>query len=114
MATHTTGAEFKRFYADPVFWPGDAWHEDVTFLVDGKEAGDRDMSAVEDSAKISIDGGIVLGLPLERGDEPSVETHFKRWRKLQTTKTLVVEIGASKLEALLSAVKAAGGKVIAR
>lgn len=112
MATKTNGAEFKRFYSDSAFWPDGAWHEDVTFLVDGQQADDSvDMSAVADGAEVTIDGGIVLGAQPE-GREPSVETHFKRWRKLQTTKTLVVEVDAAKLEAVLQAIKAAGGKVV--
>lgn len=31
MTTKTTGAEIKRFYADPAFWPedgGDTYHDD--------------------------------------------------------------------------------------
>lgn len=38
MTTKTTGAEIKRFYADPEFWPedgGDTWHEEELITIDG-------------------------------------------------------------------------------
>jgi hypothetical protein len=112
MATKTTGAEFKRFYADVSFWPDGVWHEDVLFTVDGQIPGDDfDMSKVEDAAAVAIEGGIVMGPSLE-GKEPSVEAYFKRWRKLQTIKTLVVEVDDSKMDAVIAAIKAAGGKVV--
>lgn len=110
MTTNTNGAEFKRFYNDSTFWPDNAWHEDVGFYVDGELIGDDfDMNTVADTAKVGIDGGIVLGLP--KG-EPSVESYFKRWRKEQTLKTLVVEVDLAKLDDVLAAIKAAGGKVV--
>lgn len=112
MATKTTGAEFKRFYEDPAYWPDGVWHEDVLFTVDGEPAGDSyDMSKVPDGAQVTIEGGIVMGPPHD-GKEPSVETLFKRWRKAQTIKTLVVEVDVSKLDAVVAAIKAAGGKAV--
>jgi hypothetical protein len=122
MATKTTGAEFKRFYIDPKYWPPEAsqassednvWHEDATILVNGEETGPTtDLMAMPDSADVRIEGGIVLGPRWKNDDEPSFETYFKRWRKEQATKSFVVECDDSKLEAVLAAIKAAGGKVV--
>jgi len=38
MTVKTTGAEFKRFYADSEFWPEGASHEEEEILADGEEA----------------------------------------------------------------------------
>ena len=38
MTVKTTGAEFKRFYADSEFWPEGASHEGEEILADGEEA----------------------------------------------------------------------------
>jgi len=122
MATKTTGAEFKRFYTDANYWPPEAnhssaqdnvWHEDATIVVNGKETGPcDDLMNIPDSAEVRLEGGIVLGSRWQNDDEPSFETYFKRWRKEQTTKSFVVECDESKLEAVMAAVKAAGGKVL--
>ena len=114
MAVTTNGAEFKRFYSDKEFWPDDeghTWHEDVLFKVDGEPVPDDfDMSNVADTAKVSMEDGIVFS-PKFEGNEPSFETYFKRWRKQQTSTTLVVEVDLAKLDAVKAAIRAAGGKV---
>lgn len=122
MATKTTGAEFKRFYTDPKYWPSESsqssaadniWHEDATIIVNGEEIGPTtDLMTMPDAADVRIEGGIVLGSRWQNDDEPSFETYFKRWRKEQSTKSFLVECDESKLEAVLAAVKAAGGKVV--
>lgn len=115
MAVKVTGAEFKRFYNDDAWWPeadGGTWHEDVSFSVDGKEVSDGfDPSAVADSAQVSFDGGAVLGNPVG-GGTPTMDTYFKRWRKAQATRMLVIEVDVTKLDAVTAAVVAAGGKVV--
>jgi hypothetical protein len=112
MTTKTTGAEFKRFYADEIYWPkddGNTWHEEETVLVNG-EVHENDYETIPDDALVTIEGGIVFG-PKWDENEPSFELYFKRWRKQQTTTTLVVEIDRSKEEYLRMAIKAGGGKV---
>lgn len=116
MAVKTTGAEFKRFYTDPAFWPPEAashkdnvWHEDELISVDGEQREEGfDFDTIPDSAQVTVEGGVVFGLK----DEPSFETYFKRWRKLQSTSVLVVECDVTKLDAVKSAVRAAGGRVL--
>ncbi len=112
MSVKTNGAEFKRYYSDPIAWPDGAWHDDEIIIVDGKEADDHDidLTAVADRAAISIEGG---GLYDHPAGDISMETHFKRWRKAQTTEAIVIEFDKSRRDAIIAAVKAAGGKVVA-
>lgn len=110
MVAKTTGAEFKRFYQDPEFWPSDAFHEDVIFKVDGHMQEDGiDVQTLRDDSVVTIEGGIVLGV--FKDNEPSVEAYFKRWKKQQTLTSFLVECDVSKLDAVKAAIKAAGGRV---
>lgn len=112
MAITTSGAEFKRFYADPQIWPDDAWHEDVVFTVNGGDPDDDfNMTMVADTDVITMRGGIVMGGPYN-GKEPSIETLFRRWLKKQSTATVVIEFNASNREQVLAAIKAVGAKVL--
>lgn len=111
MPTKTNGAEFKRFYADEATWPEGTWHDDVLFTVNGQDPGDFDMANVADTDVITMEGGVVQGGPYD-GKEPSIESLFKRWLKLQNTVTLAIEFDASKQELVLAALKSAGAKVI--
>jgi len=55
--------------------------------------------------------GAALGLKWKK-NEPSFEGYIKGWRKQQTTKSFVVECDDTKFEAVKTAIKAAGGRVI--
>lgn len=73
MAIKTSGAELKRFYSDEVFWPenSDVYHDDETIFVDGRLLGpDDDIFEIPDSAKVTIDGGIVFGVSDQDGAMP--------------------------------------------
>ena len=106
MTVKTTGAEFKRFCNDPEFWPEGAWHEGDEILADGEEADILDE--IPGNAVVSITGGIVFGI---EGEEPSLESLFKAWRKKQTTTSFVVECKIVDKAEVIAAVIAAGGKV---
>lgn len=111
MTTKTTGAEWKKFYADPEFWPEDAYHEDEEFTLDGASCDEGiDVDMIDDVSVVTVSGGIVF-IKQSDTDRPTLENHFKRWRKKQSTVFLNIEVPKEKLEALLNAVKAAGGKV---
>ena len=115
MALNTTGAEFKRFYNDDVYWPqeGEAWHEDVELLVnDEKWNADAAYDTIPDQAKVKIVAGMMLGTKFD-GKDVTFETYFKRWRKQQSRATVLVECDASKLQAIKDAVKEAGGRLVA-
>lgn len=109
MATKTTGAEFKKFYEDDSVWPDGSFHEDTVILVDGVDAKDSDFSAISDTANVCIESGWVF-LP-DKDDGIALGTYFNRWRKRQSLQTILVEVDADKLDAVIAAVKAAGGKV---
>lgn len=116
MSTKTTGAELKRFYQDPTYWPqdnGNTWHDDETITVNGEVLDSAaDIDGIPDSAAVTLEGGIVFGPQWASDNEPSFESYFKKWRKLQKTKSFVVECDESIFEAVMVAVKAAGGKVL--
>lgn len=116
-----TGHEWNRFYNDETAWPSGAWHEDETIKVDGKTVGDDfDLADVRATAEVSLSGGIVYfdnPLVVDYFDQtqhsPSLEAHFKHWRKRQNITSIVVEVANEKAEAVRSAIEAAGGKVVA-
>lgn len=105
----TIGTEYKRFYDDDTAWPDGAWHDDELLLVNGDE-WTQGVNEIPDNAIVNLSGGVVLGLP--HGSEPSLELHFSRWRKRQTTTTILVECDLTKLDDVKAAVKAAGGRVL--
>ncbi|WP_432263317.1 hypothetical protein [Cupriavidus sp. TMH.W2] len=110
MTTKTTGAEFKRFYSDVSFWPEGAYHDDQVIKVDGEQSTEAtDLNAIADSATVLIEAGYVVLPSVEEGQ--SLESYFRRWRKQQTVRTLVVDVDASKLDVVIEAIKAAGGSV---
>ncbi len=111
MVTKTTGAEFKRFYSDQSFWPSDAYTEDEELMVNGHPFDQyADPTTIDDSALMTVAGGIVY---LKAGDTdgPSLEAYFKRWRKVQTTVFLSIEVSKDKVDAVVAAIEHAGGKV---
>lgn len=113
MAVKTTGAEFKRFYFDPEFWPEgeEYWHEDDTITFDGEVVDSIDTDALADDAKVTIEGGTVFGPKWEDGAGPSLDAYFRRWKKKQATVSFLVECNTEKAEAVKAAIRAAGGKV---
>lgn len=115
MTVKTTGVEIKRFYSDKVFWPddnGDTYHDSEEIFVDGTSLHiEKSIFDIPDSAVVRIRGGIVFG-PMWDSNEPSFEAYFKQWKKRQTTVTLVVECDVATKDAVVAAIKAAGGRVL--
>ena len=110
MSIKTTGAEFKRFYFDDAYWPDGTWHEDEDLDVDGAPIHeDLAIEDIPDTASVKVTGGVVMGLPDDSA--PSVETHFKKWRKAQNTTLFVVECAKDKEESVHAAIRAAGGRI---
>ena len=104
------GSEWNRFYADAEAWLDGAWHEGEEITIDGKAPPDDfDFSDIADDAMLTVAGGVVYLKGSEEG--PSLEVHFKRWRKRQTTSVLVVEVPHEAADAVRAAIAAAGGKV---
>ena len=107
----TTGAEFKAFYADKIAWPEDAWHEGETITVDGEVDDDYDfeIEQIADAAKVTIEGGIVFKND-QATDGPTMESHFRAWRKRQNTATLSVTVDKAKESQLRELLKEFGAK----
>ena len=110
MAVKTTGAEFKRFYADTNFWSDQTYHEDALIYVNGEEQTDVDEDSLTDGDVVTIEGGYVIESPF--GRDVSLESYFKKWLKTQSIRSFLVECDAAFLDAVKAAIKAAGGKVV--
>ena len=105
------GKEWNRFYSDAEAWPDGAWHEDEEITLDGKPIGDDfDLSTVPDAAVLTVANGAVYFRDTAAG--PSLEAHFKRWRKQQATIYFVVEAPREVVDGVRAAVAASGGKVL--
>ena len=115
MPVKTTGAEFKRFYQDDRYWPDalSTYHDDTLFHVNGEPLADgKAIDDAQGTDSISIEYGFVMNSPFHKaGAMPTLESYFRRWKKEQTTVSFVVECDRSSLEAVKSAVLAAGGKL---
>ena len=111
MTTKTTGAEWSAFYADNSAWPEGAWHEDQIVTVDGVEVDNSefDESKLSPTAKITVSGGVVF-LNSDAVDGPTLESHFKSWRKKQITVFMTVEVSRADAEKVQAAITNAGGK----
>jgi len=111
MAVKGTGAEFLAFYQDPEFWPKGAWHDDTLIWIDGEfyEGSEDYATVIQPTSKVRIEGGGVYDLP--NGREASFETHFKAWRKKQTTTTFVVSGPKGRADEMKALLKANGFKV---
>jgi hypothetical protein len=114
MAIETTGAEFKRFYDDTEVWgtenDGSVYCDDEVITVNGVDHTEGVYTEdVPDDARVTLTGGYIYGL----GDRPlSFELVFKRWKKGQETASMVVECDIGLLDAVVAAVKSAGGRVV--
>jgi hypothetical protein len=115
MTVKTNGAELKRFYADPSYWSngdGETWHEEEIITVNGVTTEDVAIEEIADDAIIQLSGGVVFSNQWDVDHAMSFETYFKRWRKEQTTATIIVEIAKDRLDVLTAAIDSAGGKIV--
>ena len=111
MTIKTNGAEWRRFYSDQAYWPEGAYHEDEEITIDGRIAnGDTNLESVSDSAAMTVAGGAVF-LKLGDDDGPSLELHFRRWRKAQSIVSISCEAPRDLADAVKAAIRAAGGTV---
>jgi len=121
MAVKCTGAEYKAFMASD--W-GEMFMDDFVISINGVDVDfqygglDEAEDAMQPSDKVVIKEGGVYE-PVQIHDSVcghdtyvrSLESHFKLWRKAQTTSFLSVECQNDKLEAVKTAIVAAGGKI---
>lgn len=118
MSIKLSGAEFKRFYSDRAIWGdegSDTYVDDDAYIIDGlpRSAEDEDFNPedIADAAVVEVTTGYLAHAP--KGIPDDYVAAIRKWLRQQKARSILVEIDASKLDALKAAIKAAGGKVIA-
>lgn len=103
------GAVWKEFYNAP--WGEDAYHDDSHIQINGQDINDADLDLgkdVKDTDEVTVHYGALFGVP---GHDDLAE-FLAAWLKKRTTATLVVEVPLDGREALVAAIRAAGGRVL--
>lgn len=111
MSTKTTGAEWKKFYADDSAWPDGWFHEDEIITINGIKDDDIDLKTIADDSVVVVSGGVVF-MGDYGNDGDSLEGHFKKWRKKQTHVFLTVEVHKDNVDKVRSGIESSGGKVL--
>lgn len=113
MAVKMSGAEWKAFYTDKVFWT-DVSHDEENITINGKSDVSETYLDLEDTDVVRVEGGTVYEHADDFCSEPicSLETYIKRWRKAQKQTTLTITIDRASEKALREVVKTLGGKVL--
>jgi hypothetical protein len=108
----TTGVEWKAFHDDESFWKEGYMLDDEVITVDGSAFDPyADITTIPDAAQVTVDGGYVYDQDADK-DLGSLESFFKKWRKLQVNVYLTVEVPKDRLDVVLDAIKTAGAKAI--
>lgn len=98
----TTGALWKEFYSDEAYWDG-YYHDDTLILFDGVEVEEYEDPLP--GSVVTIESGYVY-----KKDETysahdlSLETFFKRWKKKQTTRIIVVTVNKDNFDEVFEAI----------
>lgn len=107
----TTGAEWKAFMADNVFW-GDYCVEEELVMVNGVQVdvNEWDVKDADDNATIIVEDGYVYD---QNDPDKSSElaAWFRKWKRQQSCEVIAIEVPKDKKAAVLAAVKAAGARV---
>lgn len=124
MSVKLSGAEFKSFYADPGIWApeGQVYHDDLLLRVDGEvfigemntgKCIDGEVADIPDDALVAVECGIIYW-PGEDGREERQEFKavLRRWMKKQSQVKLLVQATRENRDAVESAIRAAGGRVV--
>ena len=86
----TTGALWKEFYNDEAFWEG-YYHDDTLILFDDVEVEEYEDPSPD--AVVKIESGYVYKTDdFFTSHDLSLVTFFKRWKKKQTARTMVVTV----------------------
>ncbi|UKS71773.1 hypothetical protein FRZ284_00197 [Klebsiella phage vB_KpnM_FRZ284] len=86
----TTGALWKEFYNDEAFWEG-YYHDDTLIFFDDVEVEEYEDPSPD--AVVKIESGYVYKTDdFFTSHDLSLETFFKRWKKKQTARTMVVTV----------------------
>lgn len=108
-----SGAEWKAFYNDKIFWT-DVSHDEEVITVNGEPSESPTYLGVEDTDVVRVEGGTVYHYNSAFISAPicSLETYIKRWRKAQKQTTLTITVDKASEKALREVVKTLGGKVL--
>lgn len=111
-----TGHDYKKFDAEP--WPADWEVEGCLFTVNGVEleGGDFPEScSIADSDIVTIYGGYILTFDdakVKPSKDLTYEKMVKTWVKKQTERTVVIVCNKEDFNAMMEAVKKAGGREV--
>lgn len=106
----TTGAELKKFWTceDKQFWPDDAHVEDVYYEVNGVVMERIDPTVdLKDDDQVVVEGYIFLN-----DGEKDIAGVMRKWRKIQSHASYLVEIPTEHKEALDAFLKTIKGKIL--
>lgn len=105
-----TGCEFKKFYKDNQYWDEESYHDgEILVTQAGKTTDDIDLTTIDDDCLVNISNATVFLHSEHEGI--ALTSYFKKWRKQQSIRHLLVEIHESKVTKLKSYVRSLGGKV---
>lgn len=114
----TNGADLKAFFNDKGFWPdddGETYYEDAAFTVNGRRIEYLDPDSLAETDQVQIKAGWVSTGDF-KNDSIELTVYFRRWQRQRDkevgSRRLLVECDSAVLEAVKTAVKAAGGKVL--
>ena len=118
MTIKTSGKDFKQWYSDIEEWPKDAYHEDETIKINGKNRGDDDeLHSVDDNAIISLSGGCIYFDDGDVNKVVSMEGALRRWLRKKSREEsfdrVLVEIPKGARTSFVFHVEFVGGKVLA-
>jgi hypothetical protein len=113
MATKITGIDFKAFYYDKEFWPENTYIEEFVAKINGVEPNsDTDIGEIiKDSDIVSVESGYIVDHPDYDG---SFVSYYKKWKREQTIRHIVIEIDKDVLEYSITHLKNLGYKIISK
>jgi hypothetical protein len=105
----TTGAELKKFWGDdnPQFWPEDSCVDGMWWQVNGAEQEDVDIDTIKDDDQLVVEGVLMHG-----SNDNDFAALMRKWRKTQTSTTVVVELPVEHQAALAEFLKGLKGKIV--
>ena len=118
MKRNLTGAEFKRFYTDPLVWGVEdarsssnaTYVDDLRLKVVGVETDDCDPDTLADSVEVEILSGYFVHP--QKGVPDDFAAAAAWWKRRSAIVVVVAEVDRNKLDTVVAATKAAGGRVL--
>ena len=109
-----SGAEWKAFMNDEAYWGKDTYFDDAEFTLNGEVKPDDldfDTTQIANTDILEVVNGGIYSESKPEHNNKSLESMFRRWRKLQTHTSFVVTCKKDHVEAIKRSVKLLGGKV---